>query len=55
MNPIFIYQNEAKLKKNNKLTRDFVHNFVHLISFLPENQYYICSLSCNVNKANKKK
>ena len=55
MNPILIYENEVKLNKNNKFTLDFVdNNFVHLINFLSETQYYICSLSCNINKANKK-
>ena len=54
MNPIFIYHNEAKLKKNNKFTIDFLdNNFVHLVNFSPKNQYYICSLSCNVNKSSK--
>ena len=53
MNPIFIYQNEADLKNNNKFTIDFSDaKFVHLINFFPKSQYYICSLSCNVNKSN---
>ena len=56
MNPIFIYQNEATLKENNKFSIDFVDNeIVNFISFSTNNQYYISSLDCNITKANKKK
>ena len=56
MNPIFIYQNEAKLDNNNKFTIDFVDDeIVNLVTFLSKNQYYISSLNCNITKANKKK
>ena len=56
MNPIFIYQNEAKLDYNNKFTIDFIDNdFVNYIKFFQKNQYYISSLNCNITKANKKK
>ena len=56
MNPIFIYQNEATLNKNNKFSIDFIDKeFVNFISFSTENRYYICSLDCNITKANKKK
>ena len=34
MNPIFIYQNEAKLDNNNKFTIDFIdEEVVNLVSF----------------------
>ena len=34
MNPIFIYQNEAKLDSNNKFTIDFIdEEVVNLVSF----------------------
>ena len=56
MNPIFIYQNEAKLDSNNKFTIDFIdEEVVNLVSFFSKNQYYISSLNCNITKANKKK
>ena len=56
MNPIFIYQNEAKLDNNNKFTIDFIdEEVVNLVSFFSKNQYYISSLNCNITKANKKK
>ena len=56
MNPIFIYQNEAKLDNNNKFTIDFIdEEVVNLVSFFSKNQYYISSLDCNITKANKKK
>ena len=56
MNPIFIYQNEAKLDNNNKLTIDFIdEEVINLVSFFSKNQYYISSLNCNITKANKKK
>ena len=56
MNPIFIYQNEATLNKNNKFSIDFIDKeFVNFISFSTENRHYICSLDCNITKANKKK
>ena len=56
MNPIFIYQNEAKLDNNNKFTIDFIdEEVVNLVSFFSKNQYYISSLNCNISKANKKK
>ena len=56
MNPIFIYQNEAKLDNKNKFTIDFIdEEVVNLVSFFSENQYYISSLNCNITKANKKK
>ena len=56
MNPIFIYQNEAKLDYNNKFTIDFIDNdYVNYIKFFQKNQYYISSLNCNITKANKKK
>ena len=56
MNPIFIYQNEAKLDSNNKFTIDFIdEEVVDLVSFFSKNQYYISSLNCNITKANKKK
>ena len=55
MNPIFIYQNEAKLDYNNKFTIDFIDNeFVNYIKFFQKNQYYISSLNCNITKSNKK-
>ena len=55
MNPIFIYQNEAKLDHNNKFTIDFIDNdVVNYIKFFQKNQYYISSLNCNITKANKK-
>ena len=55
MNPIFIFQNEAKLDSNNKFTIVFIdEEVVNLISFF-SNQYYISSLNCNITKANKKK
>ena len=56
MNPIFIYQNETTLNKNNKFSIDFADNeIVNFINFSTENQYYISSLDCNITKANKKK
>ena len=56
MNPIFIYQNEAMLKENNKFSIDFIDGeIVNFINFSIENQYYISSLDCNITKANKKK
>ena len=56
MNPVLIYQNEAKLDYNNKFTIDFVdNNNVNYINFLQKNQYYIASLNCNITKANKRK
>ena len=56
MNPISIYQNEAKLDSNNKFTIDFIdEEVVNLVSFFSKNQYYISSLNCNITKANKKK
>ena len=56
MNPIFIYQNEAKLHDNNRFTIDFIdEEVVNFVSFFSRNQYYISSLNCNVTKANKKK
>ena len=55
MNPVFIYQNEAKLDYNNKFTIDFIDNdYVNYIKFFQKNQYYISSLNCNITKANKK-
>ena len=34
MNPVFIYQNEAKLDNNNKFTIDFIdEEVVNLVSF----------------------
>ena len=55
MNPIFIYQNEAKLDYNNKFTIDFIDNdYVNYIKFFQKNQYYISSLNCNITKSNKK-
>ena len=40
MNPIFIYQNEAKLDNNNKFTIDFIdEEVVNLVSFFSKNQY----------------
>ena len=42
MNPIFIYQNEATLKENNKFSIDFVDDeIVNFISFSANNQHYI--------------
>ena len=56
MNPVFIYQNEAKLDYNNKFTIDYVDDeIVNLINFYSKNQYYIASLNCNITKANNKK
>ena len=56
MNPIFIYQNEAKLDNNNRFTIDFIdEEVVNFVSFFSRIQYYISSLNCNVTKANKKK
>ena len=56
MNPIFIYQNEAKLDFNNKFTINFIDNdYVNYIKFFQKNQYYVSSLNCNITKANKKK
>ena len=56
MNPIFIYQNEASLNGNNKFSIDFIDGeTVNFINFSTENQYYICSLDCNITKANKTK
>ena len=55
MNPVFIYQKEAKLDKNNKFTIDFIDGeIVNLVNFFSKNQYYISSLNCNITKANKK-
>ena len=55
MNPIFIYQNEAKLDYNNNFTIDFIDNEnVNYIKFFQKNQYYISSLNYNITKANKK-
>ena len=55
MNPIFIYQNEAKLDCNNKFTIDFIDNeYVNYVKFFQKNQYYISSLNCNITKSNKK-
>ena len=40
MNPIFIYQNKAKLDNNNKFTNDFIdEEVVNLVSFFSKNQY----------------
>ena len=57
MNPIFIYQNKAKLDHNNRFTIDFIdEETVNFVSFFSsKNQYYISSLNCNITKANKKK
>ena len=56
MNPIFIYQNEAKLDNNNRFTIDFIdEEAINFVSFFSKNQYYISSLNCNITKANKKK
>ena len=56
MNPVFIYQNEAKLDNNNKFTIDFVDDeIVNYVNFFSKNQYYIASLNCNITKANNKK
>ena len=56
MNPIFIYQNEAVLKGNNKFSIDFVDDqIVNFVSFTTNNQYYISSLNCNITKASKRK
>ena len=56
MNPVFIYQNEAKLDYNNKFTSDFVDDeIVNFINLHSKNQYYIASLNCNITKANNKK
>ena len=55
MNPVFIYQKEAKLDNNNKFTIDFIDGeIVNLVNFFSKNQYYISSLNCNITKANKK-
>ena len=56
MNPVFIYQKEAKLDNNNKFTIDFIDGeIVNLVNFFSKNQYHISSLNCNITKANKKK
>ena len=54
MNPIFIYQNEATLKKNNKFDLQFSDNsYVHMVNVSPKFDYYICSLYCNIDKTKK--
>ena len=56
MNPVLIYQNEAKFDFNNKFTIEFIDNNVDLfVNFSKERQYYICSLNCNIVKDNKTK
>ena len=56
MNPIFIYQNEATLKENNKFSIDFVDGeILNFIRFSDKDQYYISSLDCNITKANRRK
>ena len=56
MNSIFIYQNEATLKENNKFSIDFIDDeIINFINISIENKYYISSLACNITKANKTK
>ena len=56
MNPIFIYQNEATFKGNNKFSIDFIDDeIVNFINFSIENQYYICSFDCNITQTKKTK
>ena len=56
MNPVLIYQNEAKFDFNNKFTIEFIDNNVDLfVNFSTERQYYIGSLNCNIVKDNKTK
>ena len=56
MNPVLIYQNEAKFDFNNNFTIEFVNNNVDLfVNFSSKKQYYITSLNCNIKKKNKTK
>ena len=56
MNPVLIYQNEAKFDFNNKFTIEFSDNNVDLfVNFSTDRQYYIASLNCNIIKKNKTK
>ena len=51
MNPVLIYQNEAKFDFNNKFTIEFIDNNVDMfVNFSTERQYYIASLNCNIVK-----
>ena len=54
MNPVLIYQNEAKFDFNNKFTIEFIDNNVDMfVNFSTDRQYYIGSLNCNIVKKNK--
>ena len=54
MNPVLIYQNEAKFDFNNKFTIEFIDNNVDMfVNFSADRQYYIGSLNCNIVKKNK--
>ena len=54
MNPVLIYQNEAKFDFNNKFTIEFSDNNVDMfVNFSTDRQYYIASLNCNIKKKKK--
>ena len=56
MNPVLIYQNEAKFDFNNTFTIEFSNNNVDLfVNLSRKKQYYIASLNCNIKKKNKTK
>ena len=56
MNPVLIYQNEAKFDFNNTFTIEFSNNNVDLfVNLSRKKQYYITSLNCNIKKKNKTK
>ena len=51
MNPVMIYQNEAKFDFNNTFTIEFSDNNVDLfVNLSSKKQYYITSLNCNIKK-----
>ena len=56
MNPVLIYQNEAKFDFNNTFTIEFSNNDVDsFVNLSSKKQYYITSLNCNIKKKNKTK
>ena len=56
MNPVLIYQNEAKFDFNNTFTIEFSNNNVDLfVNLSRKKQYYITSLNCNIKKKIKQK
>ena len=56
MNPVMIYQNEAKFDFNNNFTIEFSNNNVDLfVNLSSKKQYYITSLNCNIKKKIKRK